>query len=67
MSSIKSGKKSLKINRSFLYSRIESEHIASAYEIVTPIKKRILSNNQDIKGSNTQSIEASQQKIVVGA
>ena len=60
-------KKTIKIKRSFIYSRIESEHIASAYEIVIPIKERTLINNQDIKRSNTHSIEVLQQKHVTGA
>ena len=65
MGSVKSEvKKTLKINRNFMYSRLESKHLASAYEIVISLKKRIISNNQDLKHSNVQSIKASQKKYI---
>ena len=41
-------KKAIRVKRSFINSRMESEYIASAYEILVPIKKRSYKNKEEI-------------------
>lgn len=60
------GKKPLKIKRDFEYSRLGSENIATAYEIIFPILSRSLKNQYTEINTTFNEIN-SYKKMIAGA
>ena len=56
-------KKAIRIKHSFINSRMESEYIAFAYEILVPIKKRSYKNMKE----KDQAANSNIQRYATGA